>query len=113
MTTSSTLVCLPVSIPLSAVSLAGASISCVAMVLTKKYQRNSRKSRIKLVNIVISALAVFETSVSKVLKDGKIDKQEFDMIQKLYYKLLNDLSMSTKRWNLKLDLNCKKLYGKK
>ena len=44
-TTSSTLVCLPVSIPLSAVSLAGASISCVAMVLTKKYQRNSRKSR--------------------------------------------------------------------
>ena len=46
----------------------------------------------KLIDIVTSALAVFETSVSKALKDGKIDKQEFNMLQTLHLEVLNDLS---------------------
>ena len=37
--TLSTFIGLPVSIPLGAVSLAGASVSGMAMVLTKKYQK--------------------------------------------------------------------------
>ena len=40
----STFIGLPVSIPLGAVSLAGASVSGVAMVLTKKYQKEAHKS---------------------------------------------------------------------
>ena len=35
---------------------------------------------------------MLETSVSKVLKDGKIDEQEFDMLQALYYESFNNLS---------------------
>ena len=63
---------LPVSIPLGAVSLAGVSISGMATVLTKKYQKKLAKV-MKLAGIMISALAVFETSVSKVLNNGRVD----------------------------------------
>ena len=38
-----------------------------------------------------SALAVFETSVSKALNNGKIDEEEFNVLQTLYSKLLNEL----------------------
>ena len=40
----STLIDFPVSIPLGFVSLAGTSVSGVAMVLTKKYQKATHKS---------------------------------------------------------------------
>ena len=70
--TLSTFIGLPVSIPLGAISLAGASINGVATALTKKYQKKLSKV-MKLVDIVTSALAVFEMSVSKALNNGKID----------------------------------------
>ena len=70
----STFISLPVSIPLGAISLAGASVSGIATALTKEYQKKLTKVT-KLTDIITSALAVFEMSVSKVLKDGKIDEQ--------------------------------------
>ena len=60
----STFIGLPVSIPLGAISLAGVSVSGVAMALTKKYQKKPAKV-IKLTDIVTPALAVFRTSVSE------------------------------------------------
>ena len=60
---------LPVSILLGAVSLAGGSISGMATSLTKKYQEKLKKVT-KLVDILTSALAVFETSVSKASENG-------------------------------------------
>ena len=62
-----------VSIPLGAVSLAGVSISGVATVLTKKYQKRLEKV-VKLVDIMTLALAVFEKSTSKVLNNGRVDE---------------------------------------
>ena len=53
---------LPVSIPLGAVSLAGASVSGVATVLTSKYQKKLTKVT-KLVDILTPAISVFETNV--------------------------------------------------
>ena len=38
------------------------------------------------------ALAVFETSVSKALKNDKIDKEEFNMLQTFHLKMLNQLT---------------------
>ena len=70
--TLSMLISLPVSIPLSTVSLTEVSVSSVAMALTKSTKRNSQVT--KLTDIVTSAIALFETSVSKALKDLKIDK---------------------------------------
>ena len=46
----------------------------------------------KLVDIVTSASAVFETSVSKALNDGEINEREFQVLQTLHLKIINELS---------------------
>ena len=51
----------------------------------------------KFTDIVMSAIAIFETSVSKVLNNGNIDEQEFNVLQMLYFKTLHELS----------DIDCK------
>ena len=89
--TLSTFIGLPVSIPLGAVSLAGASVSGVTTVLTKKYQKKLMKVT-KLTDIATSALAVFETCLSKVLRNSKIDEEEFNVLQTFHLKTLNELS---------------------
>ena len=73
------------------VSLTGASVSAVAMALTKKYQKKLVKVT-KLVDIMTSALAVFEMSLSKVLNDGKVDEREVNMLQTFHLGALNNLS---------------------
>ena len=89
--TLSTFIGLPVSIPLAAVSLTGAGISGVVTVLIKKYQKKLSKVA-KLFDIVTPALAEFEKSVSRALKDGRVDEREFSMLQELHLKVLNELS---------------------
>ena len=71
--TLSTFIGLPMSIPLGAISLAGASVSGVTTAFTSKYQKKLTKVT-KLVDIVTSALAVFEMSVSKALNNSEIDE---------------------------------------
>ena len=61
-------------------NISGWSNSGTPMALIKKYQKKLAKVT-KLIEIITLALAMFETSVSKVLKDGKIDEQEFAMLQ--------------------------------
>ena len=97
----STFIGLPVSIPLGGISLAGASVGGMAMVLTKKYQKKLTKVT-KLVDIITSALAVFETSISKALNDGKVDEQKFGMLETLHLIALNELACyhSTKNGKL-------------
>ena len=69
----STFIGLLMIIPLGAVSLAGVSVSGMATVLTKKYQKKLVKVT-KLVDIVTLASVMFETSVSKALKNSRIDE---------------------------------------
>ena len=80
---------LPVSIPLGAISLARASVSGVAMALTKKYQKKLAKA-MKLVDIVTSTLVVFETSLSKTLNSDEIDEWELATLQTLHLGVLNE-----------------------
>ena len=89
--TLSTLIGLPVSIPLGAVSLAGVSVSGMDMVLTKKYQKKIVKF-MKLVGVVTSAISVFETNLSKALNNGEIDERDFQVLQELHLKIINKLS---------------------
>ena len=90
--TLSTFIGLPVSVPLAAVSLTGAGISCITTTLTKKYQKKLSKVT-KLIDIIISALSAFEIWVSKALNaDDRIDAQEFNTIHTLYYKTLRELT---------------------
>ena len=90
MTTLSTFIGLHVSIPLGTVYLDGVSVSDVTMALTKKYQKKVMNI-IELVDIMTSALAVFEMSISKALKDGRIDEQKFTMLQTFPLEALNKL----------------------
>ena len=89
--TLSTFIGLLVSMPLGVISLAGASISGVTAALTSKYQKKLTKVT-KLANMVTLAIAVFETSVSKALNNGEIDKQEFSILQELHLKAVNELT---------------------
>ena len=89
--TLSTFIGLPVSIPLGVISLAGASISGVTTALAKKYQKKLTKVT-KLTDIITSAIAVFETCLSKALRNGKIDEEEFNILQTFHLKTLNELS---------------------
>ena len=78
------------SIPLGAVSLAGASVSDVTIALTKKHQKKLTKVT-KLTDIMTPAMAVFETCLSKALKNGKIDEEEFNLLQTFHLKTMNEL----------------------
>ena len=89
--TLSMFICLPMSIPLGAISLAGVSVSGMAMVLTKEYQKKLVKVT-KLTDIVTLAIAVAETSVSKELNNVEIDEREFAMLQTLHLGVLNELA---------------------
>ena len=60
------------------------------LVLTKKYQKKLRKVT-KLIDIITPALVLFDRVVSKSLKDGKIDEEEFNTLQILHLKTLNEL----------------------
>ena len=82
---------LPVSIPLGVISLTRVSISGVATALTKKYHKKL-SNVMKLTDMVTSAIAVFEMSLSKALSNGKIDEEEFNMLQMFHLKTLTELS---------------------
>ena len=84
--TFATFIGLPVSIPLDAASLTGAIASGIISALTKKYQQKLKKVT-KLIDVV-----VFEKVVSGALKNGVIDEEEFNMLQTLHLKTLNELT---------------------
>ena len=91
MATFATFVGLPVSIPLGAASMTGAIASGIISALTKKYQKKLKKVT-KLIDIVTPALVAFERVVSKSVKDGIIDEEEFNMLQTLHLETLNELT---------------------
>ena len=65
MVTFSTFIGLHVSIPLGVASLTGLIASGIISALTKKYQKKLSKVT-KLVDMLMTALAVIETSISKM-----------------------------------------------
>ena len=88
--TFSTFIGLPVSILLGAASLTGAIASGIISALTKKYKQKLKKVT-KLIDIIMPALVVFERVVSGALKNGIINEEEFNMLQTLHLKTLNEL----------------------
>ena len=89
--TFTTFIGLPVSISLGEASLAGVIASGIISALTKRYQKNLSKVT-KLIDIITLALVVFERVVSKALKNGVIDEEEFNMLQTLQLEMLNELT---------------------
>ena len=91
-----TFIGLPVSISLGAASLTGVIASGIISALTKKYQKKLSKV-MKLIDIVMPALVVFERLVSKALKNGIISEKEFNMLQTLHLETLNELTSINSR----------------
>ena len=46
----------------------------------------------RLTDIIMPAIAVFETCLSKALKNGKIDEEEFNLLQTFHLKTMNELT---------------------
>ena len=88
--TFATFIGFPVSISLGAASLTGSIASEIISALTKKYQKKLSKV-MKLIDIVTPALIVFERVISKALKNGIIDEEEFNTLQTLHLEMLNKL----------------------
>ena len=91
MATLATFIGAPVSILLGAASLTGVIASGIISVLTKKYQKKLKKVT-KLIDIITPALVVFERVISKSLKDGVIDEEEFNTLQTLHLETLPELT---------------------
>ena len=89
--TFTTFISLPVSISLGAASLTEAIARGIISVLMKKYQKKLKKV-MKLIEIRMSALVVFERVVSSALKNAVIDKEEFNTLQTLHLETLNELT---------------------
>ena len=79
------------SAALGAASMTGAIASGIISVLTKKYQKKLKKVT-KLIDIVTSALVVFERVISGALKDGIIDEEDFNTLQTVQLETLNELT---------------------
>ena len=82
---------LPGSISLGAASLTGAIASGIISTLTKKYQQKVKKVT-HLIDIVTTALIVFERVISGAMKNGVIDEEEFNTLQTLHLETLNELT---------------------
>ena len=89
--TFATFVGLPVSVTFGAASLTGAIASGIISTLTKKYQKKLKKVTC-LIDIIMEAIVVFERVISGALKDGIIDKEEFNTLQTLLLETLNELT---------------------
>ena len=79
------------SAALGAASMTGAIASGIISLLTKKYQQKLKKVT-PLTDIITPALVVFERVVSGALKNGVINKEEFNMLQALHLETLNELT---------------------
>ena len=60
----------------------------------------------------MTALAIFETSVSKALKNGKIDEEEFNMLQMFHLKTMNELTSINRKMEAENRTNSKKPTGR-
>ena len=94
--TAATIVGISVSADLGRVALAGSISAGLTTALVKKYPKKTNKV-MKLYDTAISAIAVFETSISQALNDGKIDLKEFQVLQRTYYNALEKLSSTDKK----------------
>ena len=89
--TFTTFIRIPVSAALGAASMTGAIASGIISALTKKYQKKLKKVT-HLIDIITPALVEFDRVVSGALKNGVIDKEEFNMLHTLHLEMLDELT---------------------
>ena len=106
--TAVTVVGIPISVSLGAVSTASTCIGAVLLLTSKKYKKKPLKCY-ELLDRITSSLATFEVSISLSIDDGSvIDAKEFHKLQTLYLQLMTEVRNIDRKMKVETEQNFQK-----
>ena len=106
--TAVTVVGIPISISLGAVSTASTCIGAVLLLTSKKYKRKLLKCY-ELLDKITTSLATFEVLISLSIDDGSvIDAKEFHKLQTLYLQLMAHVRNIDQKMKVETEQNFQK-----
>ena len=106
--TAVTVVGIPLSVSLGAVSTASTCIGAVLLLTSKKYKKKLLKCY-ELLDRITSSLATFEVLISLSVDDGSvIDAKEFHKLQTLYLQLMTEVRNMDRKMKVETEHNFQK-----
>ena len=106
--TAVTVVGIPISVSLRAVSTASTCIGAVLLLTSKKYKKKLLKSH-ELLDKITTSLATFEVLISLSIDDGSvIDAKEFHKLQMLYLQLMTHVRNIDRKMKVETEHNFQK-----
>ena len=106
--TAVTVIGIPISVSLGAVSTASTCIGAVLLLTSKKYKKKLLKSY-ELLDKITTSLATFETLISLSIDDGSvIDAKEFHKLQTLYLQLMTHVRNIDRKMKVETEQNFQK-----
>ena len=106
--TAVTVVGIPISVSLGAVSTASTCIGAVLLLTSKKYKKKLLKSY-ELLDKITTSLATFEVLISLSIDDGSvIDAKEFNKLQTLYLQLMTHVRNIDRKMKVETEQNFQK-----
>ena len=106
--TAVTVVGIPLSVSLGAVSTASTCIGAVLLLTSKKYKKKLIKCY-ELLDKITTSLATFETLISLSIDDGSvIDVKEFHKLQTLYLQLMTEVRNMDRKMKVETEQNFQK-----
>ena len=106
--TAVTVVGVPISVSLGAVSTVSTCVGACLLLTSKKYKKKLLKCY-KLLDKITSSLATFETLISLHIDDGSvIDAKEFHKLQTLYLQLMTYVRNINRKMKVETEQNLQK-----
>ena len=106
--TALTVVGIPISVSLGAVSTASTCVGAVLLLTSKKYKKKLLKCY-ELLDKITTSLATFETLISLSIDDGSvIDAKEFHKLQTLYLQLMTEVINMDRKVKVETEQNFQK-----
>ena len=106
--TAVTVVGIPLSVSLGAVSTASTCIGAVLLLTSKKYKKKLLKCY-ELLDRITTSLATYETLISLSIDDGSvIDAKEFHKLQTLYLQLMTEVRNIDRKMKVETEQNFQK-----
>ena len=106
--TAVTVVGIPLSVSLGAVSTASTCIGAVLLLTSKKYKKKLIKCY-ELLDKITTSLATFEVLISLSIDDGSvIDAKEFHKLQTLYLQLMTEVRNMDRKMKVETEQNFQK-----
>ena len=106
--TAVTVVGIPISVSLGAVSTASTCIGAVLLLTSKKYKKKLLKCY-ELLDKITTSLATFEVLISLSIDDGSvIDAKEFHKLQTLYLQLMTHVRNIDRKMKVQTEENFQK-----